>query len=65
MKTNLTKKQFLSIAAIIVIGALLGVLILTKGSAPVAKGKEQGHSEKQGQTEKQANAGHKEANLSR
>ncbi|SMP81015.1 efflux RND transporter periplasmic adaptor subunit [Noviherbaspirillum suwonense] len=61
MKTNLTKKQFLSIAAIIVIGALLGVLILTKGSAPVAKGKEQGHSEKQGHTEKQANAGHKVA----
>lgn len=61
MKTNLTKKQFLSIAAIIVIGALLGVLILTKGSAPVAEGKEQGHSEKQGHTEKQADAGHKEA----
>jgi cobalt-zinc-cadmium efflux system membrane fusion protein len=61
MKTKLTKKQCLSIAAIIVIGALLGVLIMTKGSAPVAKGKEQGHSEKQGHTEQQADIGRKES----
>lgn len=55
MKSNLTKKQFLSIAAIIVIGALLGVLILNSGGSPAGEAKEQGHSEEH------AEAGHKEA----
>lgn len=54
MKTNLTKKQFLSIAAIIVIGALLGVIILNTGGSPAGEAKEQGHSEEY------ADAGHKE-----
>lgn len=55
MKSNLTKKQFLSIAAIIVIGALLGVLILNSGGSPASEAKEQGHSEEH------AEAGHKKA----
>ena len=59
MKTNLTKKQFLSIAAILVIGALLAVLILTTGGTRGGKAEEQGHAEVQGHTEKQADAGHK------
>jgi cobalt-zinc-cadmium efflux system membrane fusion protein len=54
MKTNLTKKQFLSIAAIIVIGALLGALILNTGGTPAGEAKEQGHSEGH------AEAGHKD-----
>lgn len=54
MKTDLTKKQFLSIAAITVIGALLGVLILNTGGSPAGEAKEQGHSEEH------ADAGHKE-----
>jgi cobalt-zinc-cadmium efflux system membrane fusion protein len=54
MKTNLTKKQFLSIAAILVIGVLLAVLILTTSGSRAGKAKEQGHSEEQ------AAAGHKE-----
>lgn len=54
MKSSLTKKQFLSIAVIIAIGALLGVLILTTGGTPAGKPKEHGHSEKH------AEAGHKE-----
>jgi cobalt-zinc-cadmium efflux system membrane fusion protein len=54
MKTNLTKKQFLSIAAIIVIGTLLGVLILNTGGTPAGEAKEQGHSEEL------AEAGHKD-----
>ena len=45
MKTNLTKKQFLSIAAILVIGALLAILILTTSGTSAGKAKEQGHSE--------------------
>lgn len=54
MKTNLTKKQFFSIAAILVIGALLAVLILNTGGSPAGGAKEQGHSEEH------ADAGHKE-----
>lgn len=54
MKTNLTKKQFFSIAAILVIGALLAVLILNTGGSPAGGAKEQGHSEQH------ADAGHKE-----
>jgi len=54
MKTNLTKKQFLSIAAILVIGALLSVLILNTGGTSAGESKEQGHSEEH------AEAGHKD-----
>jgi cobalt-zinc-cadmium efflux system membrane fusion protein len=54
MKTNLSKKQFLSIAAILVFGVLLAFLILTTRGTPAGKAKEQGHSEEQ------AAAGHKE-----
>lgn len=63
MKTNLTKKQFLSIAAIIVIGALLGVLILNMGGTPSGEGKEQGHSEEHaeaGHKDEHAESGHKD-----
>lgn len=54
MKTNLTKNQSLSIAAILVIGALLAILILTTSGTPAGKAKEQGHSVEH------ADAGHKE-----
>jgi cobalt-zinc-cadmium efflux system membrane fusion protein len=60
MKTNLTKKQFLLIAAIIVIGVLLGVLILNTGGSPAGEARKQGHSDEQAPAEKHADAGHKE-----
>ncbi|SMP52149.1 efflux RND transporter periplasmic adaptor subunit [Noviherbaspirillum suwonense] len=63
MKTNLTKKQFLSIAAILVLGALLGALILNMGGTSSVEAKEQGHSKENaeaGHKDEHAEAGHKE-----
>ena len=63
MKTNLTKKQFLSIAAILVIGTLLGVLILNMGGTQSGKVEEHGHSEEHAEADhkdEHAEAGHKE-----
>lgn len=52
MKTNLTTTQFFSIAAILAIGALLGVLILNTGDSPSGSAKENT------QSAQHADAGH-------
>lgn len=56
MKTRLTKKQFLAIAAIIVIGALIGFLIRGSGGSPAGAAGEAAHSEKQGRGGQQEQA---------